>query len=139
MANPSITFSDVQNFERSGKFIYKSETDKVYSTYQLGDLSALPKSLFYDAATSDGAGYAGLFAYYVLGKGSGGKPAIYHLTETTDELITEETQETSTETTESTTETTSELTAEETQESSEVTEESSFSTLSDEETEPRGF
>jgi hypothetical protein len=83
MAN---TFSEVQDFERSGKHIFKFDSDKVFATYQIGELAALPKSLFYDAATADGAGYAGLFAYYVLGKGSGGKPVKYHLSETIDEL-----------------------------------------------------
>ena len=80
---PDIEFSRVQRF---GKNIYKSDSDKVFATYELADLVTLPKSLFYDAATSDGAGYAGLFGYYILGKGSGGKSVKYHLSETTDEL-----------------------------------------------------
>lgn len=90
MAN---TFSAVQDFERSGKHIFKFDSDKVFATYQIGELAALPKSLFYDAATADGAGYAGLFGYYVLGKGAGKSPVKYHESETIDELKKITTQE----------------------------------------------
>jgi len=83
MAN---TFSGVQDLKTAGKHIFTFESDKVFATYELGELQSLPKSLFYDAATADGAGYAGLFAYYVLGKGAGGKNVKYHLSETTSEL-----------------------------------------------------
>ena len=85
MSAPFSFQSDVQDFS-SGKHIFKFDSDKVFSTYELSDLVSLPKSLFYDAATADGAGYAGLFAYYVLGKGSGGKNVKYHLSEMTNEL-----------------------------------------------------
>ena len=77
-------FSSIQRF---GKNIYSNVADKVFATYELSELVSLPKSLFYDAATSDGAGYAGLFGYYILGKGSGGKSVKYHKSETKDELI----------------------------------------------------
>jgi hypothetical protein len=86
MAAPFSFSSDVQDFERSGKNIFKFDSDKVFATYELSDLATLPKSLFYDAATADGAGYAGLFAYYVLGRGAGGQNVKYHLSETTNEL-----------------------------------------------------
>jgi hypothetical protein len=76
-------FSSIQRF---GKNIYSNVADKVFATYELSDLVSLPKSLFYDAATSDGAGYAGLFGYYILGKGSEGKSVKYHKSETRDEL-----------------------------------------------------
>ena len=77
--------SDVQDFT-SGKHIFKFDSDKVFATYELSDLASLPKSLFYDAATSDGAGYAGLFGYYILGRGASGKNVKYHLSEMTNEL-----------------------------------------------------
>jgi hypothetical protein len=80
------TFKGVQDFEKAGKHIFKFDSDKVFATYELGDIQFLPKSLFYDAATADGAGYAGLFGYYVLGKGAGGQKVKYHLSETTEEL-----------------------------------------------------
>ena len=80
------TFKGVQDFEKAGKHIFKFDSDKVFATYELGDLQSLPKSLFYDAATADGAGYAGLFGYYVLGRGTGGQKVKYHLSETTEEL-----------------------------------------------------
>jgi hypothetical protein len=86
MAAPFSFSSDVQDFERSGKHIFKFDSDKVFATYELSDLATLPKSLFYDAATADGAGYAGLFAYYVLGRGAGGQNVRYHLSEMTNEL-----------------------------------------------------
>ena len=86
MAAPFSFTSDVQDFERSGKHIFKFDSDKVFATYELSDLAVLPKSLFYDAATADGAGYAGLFAYYVLGRGASGKNVRYHLSEMTNEL-----------------------------------------------------
>lgn len=85
MAAPFSFQSDVQDFS-SGKHIFKFDSDKVFSTYELSDLASLPKSLFYDAATADGAGYAGLFAYYVLGRGASGKNVKYHLSEMTNEL-----------------------------------------------------
>ena len=56
--------SDVQYFNSNG--IYAFPSDKAFATYELSELKYLPKSLFYDAATSDGV-YRGLFAYYVLG------------------------------------------------------------------------
>ena len=86
MSAPFSFQSDVQDFERSGKHIFKFDSDKVFATYELSDLAVLPKSLFYDAATADGAGYAGLFAYYVLGRGASGKNVRYHLSEMTNEL-----------------------------------------------------
>ena len=85
MAAPFSFQSDVQDFT-SGKHIFKFDSDKVFSTYELSDLASLPKSLFYDAATADGAGYAGLFAYYILGRGASGKNVKYHLSEMTNEL-----------------------------------------------------
>jgi hypothetical protein len=85
MAAPFSFQSDVQDFT-SGKHIFKFDSDKVFATYELSDLASLPKSLFYDAATADGAGYAGLFAYYILGRGANGKNVKYHLSEMTNEL-----------------------------------------------------
>ena len=79
-------FSEVQNFQKAGKYIFKFDSDKIYATYEIGELQALPKSLFYDAATADGAGYRGLFAYYVLGKGSSGARVKYHESEKTEHL-----------------------------------------------------
>jgi hypothetical protein len=76
------TVTDIQRFATN---IYSFPSDKTFATYEVGDLQALPKSLFYDAATSDGV-YRGLFAYYVLGKGSAGGPARYHQSETTENL-----------------------------------------------------
>ena len=76
------TVTDIQRFATN---IYSFPSDKTFATYEVGDLQALPKSLFYDAATSDGV-YRGLFAYYVLGKGSGGGPARYHQSEITENL-----------------------------------------------------
>lgn len=65
------------------KGIYSFPGDKAFSTYELSELKYLPKSLFYDAATSDGV-YRGLFAYYVLG---GGKDQVkYHKSETRRQL-----------------------------------------------------
>jgi hypothetical protein len=78
--------SDVQDFTRAGKQIFKFDSDKIFATYEIGELVALPKSLFYDAATSDGAGYSGLFAYYILGKGANGKNVPYHKSETKSSL-----------------------------------------------------
>jgi len=85
MAAPFSFQSDVQDFT-AGKHIFKFDSDKVFATYELSDLVSLPKSLFYDAATADGAGYAGLFAYYILGRGANGKNVKYHLSEMTNEL-----------------------------------------------------
>jgi len=62
--------------------LYKSDADKTFATYEKSELAALPKSLFYDAATSAGV-YSGLFSYYVLGKGGPGKNVSYALSETT--------------------------------------------------------
>jgi hypothetical protein len=72
--------SGVQYFPNGA--IYTSAADKAFSTYELSELKVLPKSLFYDAATSDGV-YSGLFAYYILGKGGGVK---YHESERTEYL-----------------------------------------------------
>ena len=63
------TISAVQTFKGSA-FIYSNAADKTFATYELSELKYLPKSLFYDAATSDGV-YRGLFAYYVLGVNNG--------------------------------------------------------------------
>jgi hypothetical protein len=63
------TVSAVQTFKGSA-FIYSNAADKTFATYELSELKYLPKSLFYDAATSDGV-YRGLFAYYVLGVNNG--------------------------------------------------------------------
>lgn len=71
--------------QRFASGIYVSAADKTFATYELSELNDLPKSLFYDAATSDGV-YAGLFAYYVLGKNSQGKKVRYDLSETTQYL-----------------------------------------------------
>lgn len=62
--NAGTVLSDVQYFPTQG--IYAFPSDKAFATYELSELKYLPKSLFYDAATSDGV-YRGLFAYYVLG------------------------------------------------------------------------
>jgi len=78
----TVADSTVQRFATG---LYSSESDKVYYTYELSELKALPKSLFYDAATSDGV-YSGLFAYYVLGTGSGGSKVPYHKSESVDHL-----------------------------------------------------
>lgn len=75
----SIVDSQVQTFATG---LYQFDSDKTYATYELSELKALPKSLFYDASTSDGV-YNGLFAYYILGKGGGVK---YHNSEKTDGL-----------------------------------------------------
>lgn len=75
----SIVDSAVQRFATG---IYVSAADKTFATYELSELNDLPKSLFYDAATSDGV-YSGLFAYYVLGKNTQGKKVRYDLSETT--------------------------------------------------------
>ena len=72
--------SGVQSFPTG--VIYRSDADKTFSTYELSELKRLPKSLFYDAATSDGV-YRGLFAYYVLGAGKGVR---YHNSESTQAL-----------------------------------------------------
>ena len=71
------------NIQKFATGLYEQTSDKQFATYELSELKSLPKSLFYDAATADGA-YSGLFAYYVLGKGKGVK---YHASETTDALI----------------------------------------------------
>lgn len=76
------TVTDIQRFATN---IYSFPSDKTFATYEVGDLQSLPKSLFYDAATSDGV-YRGLFAYYVLGKGAGGDTVKYHKSETTENV-----------------------------------------------------
>lgn len=83
-----IVDSDIQKF---AKGIYKSDADKVYATYELSELNSLPKSLFYDAATSKGP-YEGLFAYYVLGKnrGSSVRYALSETSEYIDKITTPE-------------------------------------------------
>jgi hypothetical protein len=68
--------------QRFATGIYRNEADKTYGTWELSELRFLPKSLFYDGATSKGV-YQGLFAYYVLGKRDGG-PVKYELSETTE-------------------------------------------------------
>jgi hypothetical protein len=78
---PGTTVSGVQYFNDKG--IYAFPSDKAFATYELSELRYLPKSLFYDAATSDGV-YRGLFAYYVLG---GSKDGVkYHQSELTSGL-----------------------------------------------------
>ena len=67
------TVSDIQRFAQG---IYSFDSDKTFYTYELSELKALPKSLFYDAATSDGV-YRGLFSYYVLGTNRGNKVPYY--------------------------------------------------------------
>ncbi len=64
LADPSV--------QRFAEGLYRFQSDEKYATFELSELQALPKSLFYDAATSDGT-YSGLFAYYVLGKSRGVK------------------------------------------------------------------
>ena len=76
------TVTDIQRFAQG---IYAFESDKTFSTYELSELKSLPKSLFYDAATSDGV-YRGLFAYYVLGSNNRGGKVPYHKSETTQYL-----------------------------------------------------
>lgn len=66
LQNAGTVLSDIQKYNTQG--IYTFESDKAFATYELSELKYLPKSLFYDAATSDGV-YRGLFAYYVLGTG----------------------------------------------------------------------
>jgi hypothetical protein len=75
----SIVSAEIQRFAEG---IYAFESDKTFSTYEYSELRSLPKSLFYDAATSDGV-YRGLFAYYVLGSNNRGGKVPYHLSETT--------------------------------------------------------
>jgi hypothetical protein len=75
------TVSDIQRFAQG---IYSFDSDKTFYTYELSELKALPKSLFYDAATSDGV-YRGLFSYYVLGTNRGNKVP-YHRSESTQYL-----------------------------------------------------
>ena len=75
------TVSDIQRFAQG---IYSFDSDKTFYTYELSELRALPKSLFYDAATSDGV-YRGLFSYYVLGTNRGNKVP-YHRSESTQYL-----------------------------------------------------
>lgn len=84
-SNASSGGTTVTDIQRFAKNIYSFPSDKTFATYEVGDLQALPKSLFYDAATSDGV-YRGLFAYYVLGKGANGKTVPYHQSETTQNL-----------------------------------------------------
>ena len=76
------TVTDIQRFAQG---IYSFESDKTFSTYELSELKSLPKSLFYDAATSDGV-YRGLFAYYVLGSNNQGGKVPYHKSDTTQYL-----------------------------------------------------
>lgn len=78
----SIADSTIQRFANG---LYVSEGDRTFYTYELSELRDLPKSLFYDAATSDGV-YSGLFAYYVLGTGTKGEKAPYHKSESIDHL-----------------------------------------------------
>jgi len=81
ISEAGTTVSDIQYYSTSG--IYASSADKAFATYELSELKYLPKSLFYDAATSDGV-YRGLFSYYVLG---GSKDRVrYDLSETKDYL-----------------------------------------------------
>jgi hypothetical protein len=76
LQKPGDAVTDVQYYNQNG--IYAFPSDKAFATYELSELRYLPKSLFYDAATSDGV-YRGLFAYYVLG---GGKDRVkYHESE----------------------------------------------------------
>jgi hypothetical protein len=77
--NEEKSLTRVQKFP-GDNIIYKFDSDKTFATYELSELRALPKSLFYDAATSDGV-YRGLFAYYVLGHGKGVKYAQSEKTE----------------------------------------------------------
>jgi hypothetical protein len=70
----------IQQF--NGQYIYRFDSDKAFYTYELSELKALPKSLFYDAATSDGV-YRGLFSYYVLGKNNTGNVK-YEISEQTE-------------------------------------------------------
>ena len=70
-----------KNVQSFASGIYKFDSDKTYGTFELSELKKLPKSLFYDAATTKGV-YQGLFAYHVLGKRDGG-PVLYHLSEQT--------------------------------------------------------
>ena len=92
MATPNInntgtsagTVADT-TVQRFATGLYTSESDKIYYTYELSELKALPKSLFYDAATSDGV-YSGLFAYYVLGTGDKGAKVPYHKSESVAHL-----------------------------------------------------
>ena len=66
-ASGGQALTNIQNF---GKGIYRFPGDQTYATYELSELKKLPKSLFYDGATSRGV-YQGLFAYYVLGAKEG--------------------------------------------------------------------
>ena len=76
LQKPGDAVTDVPYYNQNG--IYAFPSDKAFATYELSELRYLPKSLFYDAATSDGV-YRGLFAYYVLG---GGKDRVkYHESE----------------------------------------------------------
>lgn len=70
-----------KNVQAFASGIYKFDSDKTYGTFELSELKKLPKSLFYDAATTKGV-YQGLFAYHVLGNRGGG-PVLYHLSEQT--------------------------------------------------------
>jgi hypothetical protein len=78
-SNTSSGGSTVTDIQRFAQGIYAFEGDKTFATYELSELERLPKSLFYEAATSDGV-YRGLFAYYVLGKSSSGSIP-YHKSE----------------------------------------------------------
>lgn len=72
--------NDIQRYSD----VFSFPGDKTYATYELSELQRLPKSLFYDAATADGA-YSGLFAYYILGKGKR-EGVKYDISETKQEL-----------------------------------------------------
>ena len=74
-----------ENIQRFASGIYRSAADKTFYTYELSQLRDLPKSLFYDAATSDGIGN-GLFSYYVLGSGNIGRKVPYHKSENKEYL-----------------------------------------------------
>lgn len=78
----NLVDSSVQRFATG---LYVSAADKTFYTYELSQLRDLPKSLFYDAATSDGV-YSGLFSYYVLGSGNKGKKVPYHKSESKEHL-----------------------------------------------------
>jgi hypothetical protein len=78
----NIVDAGIQRFATG---LYVSEGDKTFYTYELSQLRDLPKSLFYDAATSDGV-YSGLFSYYVLGSGNRGKKVPYHKSESKEYL-----------------------------------------------------
>jgi hypothetical protein len=71
--------------QRIANGIFAFESDKTYGVYERSQLSALPKSIFYDAATAYET-YRGLFSYYVLGKGTVGGNVKYAISELTPGL-----------------------------------------------------